>query len=485
MVKVAIIGGGIAGLTAGIYLQKAGFETEIYEKNQNAGGLCTGWYKKEVLIDNCIHWITGTKPKSDLNQLWLEIGLIKQADDFETADYLFLSKFKNGQITFWKDWQRTQKEMLTLFPEDSESILQFFSNVLLLTKLQIPAKKPFQFYHLFDFLCLIPTLAIQKKIQSLYGDQTIADFANHFKNPYLRQAFLDHFPSVYPAYMLLSTYASFISGNAAIAPCSSLELSNRVVDKYLSLGGKIHYRKKLKHLTIVDENIASISFEDNYQMTADKYILAYDINQIYQKLLSPAYFSKKINDKLSKLTNTTHTSSFQVAYQLDSKVDFLANATFPIRELSIATKSISRISVKIKKAKNSEQTIVYVSIFQDQEDYQFWHSLSKGDYKRLKLAYANQIKQLIFADYTHLINELSILDIWTPLTYYRYCNVVDGSFMGAIPKERTNSLVLPSKLSKIKNLWFANQWLMSPGGLPIAGIAGKFAAYEISKEKLR
>ena len=33
MKKVVIIGGGIAGMTAGVLLQKAGFKTEIYEKN--------------------------------------------------------------------------------------------------------------------------------------------------------------------------------------------------------------------------------------------------------------------------------------------------------------------------------------------------------------------------------------------------------------------------------------------------------------------
>ena len=30
--KVIIVGAGISGMTAGIYLQKAGYETEIYEK---------------------------------------------------------------------------------------------------------------------------------------------------------------------------------------------------------------------------------------------------------------------------------------------------------------------------------------------------------------------------------------------------------------------------------------------------------------------
>ena len=38
MKKVIIIGGGISGLTAGIVLQKSGFETHIYEKNPIGGG---------------------------------------------------------------------------------------------------------------------------------------------------------------------------------------------------------------------------------------------------------------------------------------------------------------------------------------------------------------------------------------------------------------------------------------------------------------
>lgn len=35
--KVAVIGAGIAGLSAGCYLQKFGFETEIFEAHSKAG----------------------------------------------------------------------------------------------------------------------------------------------------------------------------------------------------------------------------------------------------------------------------------------------------------------------------------------------------------------------------------------------------------------------------------------------------------------
>ena len=38
--KVKIIGAGIAGLSAGCYLQMNGYDTEIYELHNVPGGLC-------------------------------------------------------------------------------------------------------------------------------------------------------------------------------------------------------------------------------------------------------------------------------------------------------------------------------------------------------------------------------------------------------------------------------------------------------------
>ena len=59
--KIVIVGGGIAGLAAGIYGRLEGYEVDIYEKNPIAGGQCMGWNRKGCHIDNCIHWLTGTK----------------------------------------------------------------------------------------------------------------------------------------------------------------------------------------------------------------------------------------------------------------------------------------------------------------------------------------------------------------------------------------------------------------------------------------
>ena len=86
--KIIIVGAGIAGLSAGIYALKAGFEAEIFEKNAVAGGECMGWNRKGYQIDNCIHWLTGTLPNTDLWNVWKTVGAID-----ENTEYANTSKF--------------------------------------------------------------------------------------------------------------------------------------------------------------------------------------------------------------------------------------------------------------------------------------------------------------------------------------------------------------------------------------------------------
>ena len=71
--KVIIIGAGMAGLSAGCYLQMSGYDTEIFELGSMPGGLCTGWERKGYSFDGCIHWLVGTKPAVSIYNLWNEL----------------------------------------------------------------------------------------------------------------------------------------------------------------------------------------------------------------------------------------------------------------------------------------------------------------------------------------------------------------------------------------------------------------------------
>ena len=52
--KVIIIGAGIAGLSAASYLQRNGYDTEIFEAHSLPGGLCTSWKRVDYTFDYCI-----------------------------------------------------------------------------------------------------------------------------------------------------------------------------------------------------------------------------------------------------------------------------------------------------------------------------------------------------------------------------------------------------------------------------------------------
>ncbi|MFA5193949.1 MAG: FAD/NAD(P)-binding protein, partial [Verrucomicrobiia bacterium] len=74
--RVIIIGGGIAGLSCGCYLQMNGIQSEILEMGAVPGGLCTSWDRGPYVFDGCLRWLVGTNPSSVFYQIWMELGVI-------------------------------------------------------------------------------------------------------------------------------------------------------------------------------------------------------------------------------------------------------------------------------------------------------------------------------------------------------------------------------------------------------------------------
>ena len=105
--KVIVIGAGIAGLTAGIYALKAGFDVEIYEKNAIPGGECIGWNRKGYHIDNCIHWLTGTKKGTQMYDLWKEVGALSDDTEYAKLNAFYTSTFEGKSVTLYNDLEKT------------------------------------------------------------------------------------------------------------------------------------------------------------------------------------------------------------------------------------------------------------------------------------------------------------------------------------------------------------------------------------------
>ena len=187
--KVAVIGAGIAGLSAASYLQKFGFETEIFEAHSKAGGLCSWWHREGFKIDGCIHWLPGFQSTGDMYPLWKDIIPIDDSA-IHFFDDLYHIMGSDGELfRAFIDVNKLKEEMLRIAPEDSKQIQKFIKLVRKFKRIVIPILKPFELMSLKEKLAFIFTILSRGRLILKLTGMTCADYAEKFQNPILRRFF--------------------------------------------------------------------------------------------------------------------------------------------------------------------------------------------------------------------------------------------------------------------------------------------------------
>ncbi len=128
--------------------------------------------------------------------------------------------------------------------------------------------------------------------------------------------------------------------------------------------------------------------------------------------------------------------------------------------------------------------IIQSNFIQNEESYRYWEQLysNQETYQAKKQELAEKAMEQLCKAYPVLQGKLRILDIWTPMTYRRWCNSYSGAYMSFVVTKGAKETRVPGVIKGIPNLYIASQWLMGPGGLPTAAGMGKFAAWRIAKK---
>ena len=148
--KLIIIGGGISGLTAGIYALDNNFDVTIYEKHSIVGGQCTGWDRKGTYIDGCAHWIVGTNPQSDFYPVWKYVGGINENTKIYETEYFSKYDINGNIVTLYSDLGLLKEELLRVAPEDKKQITRFINGIKIYRFARVPIKKPLDHLNLFQ-----------------------------------------------------------------------------------------------------------------------------------------------------------------------------------------------------------------------------------------------------------------------------------------------------------------------------------------------
>jgi phytoene dehydrogenase-like protein len=124
--KVNVIGAGIAGLSVASYLQRNGYDTEIFEMHSLPGGLCTSWKRKGYTFDGCIHWLVGSSPSHPYYHLWNEILDMRSLNFIEKEYFIKIFIDKVNHLTIYSDADALGNEFKGSLRTMKKSLMNLF-----------------------------------------------------------------------------------------------------------------------------------------------------------------------------------------------------------------------------------------------------------------------------------------------------------------------------------------------------------------------
>lgn len=488
MKKVIIIGGGIAGLTAGIYAQQNGFDTEIYEKNAMVGGECTGWNRQGYHVDNCIHWLTGCRPADDLYEIWQNIGAIDSDTALYREPYFYKMEMNEKSLHFWRDLEKARREFLAFAPEDHEELNQFFDSVKRAECVKAPCKKSMAEMNFLEYMKFGMTMAEMRKVIKAYGKDTVSDLARRFKNPYVREMMGRYFYKNFMAIPLLSSYGFYSSGTAAIPVGGSVAMVRRIAKRYENLGGKIHLHMSAERIHIQNDKAISVTFTNGSTIPCNFVICATDTSVTFGKLLDKKYMDKNLKKVYNCRKKYPVTSGFNASFGICGEEDngtASGSVIFPCDRFLVGRQEVDFLGVRMYDYDDTlfpkNKRVIQCNVLQDEEDFAYWEKLysDRAAYEKEKQRIANEIQTRIVTHYPKLNNRLVLLSTYSPMTFQKWCGAYKGAYMSFLGQKGSKSLYAKNRVKGLSNVLVASQWLQLNGGLPLAAASGKFAAHAL------
>lgn len=482
MKKVIIIGAGIAGLSAGIYALESGFDVTIYESHSIPGGASTSWRRKGYYFEGGLHWLTGSSPKSQLNQLWREVGALDDTVSIHNRDPFFSYEKDGERVNLYRNINALREHLLQHSPEDKKEINKLCSDVRKFTRVQMPVmdlpklktKNPSKF-PLFMLFGMIPAMPRMQ----YYQNMTTREYAAKFKSAHIQKLLVNMIGGDFNASGVLFTMATLASGDGGYPTGGSLAMAMRMAKKFESLGGKIIYKTPVAKV-IVEAGAAKGVVVNQETILADAVIVTRDtlsaIDTLFDEPIREPW-AEQMRAETLPLNNVF----IGLGVEADCR-DLPENIMFPVEKPIL----IGDIKADCIGFNNYAATTGYapegcsaftIPIMGD--SYDFWKQCrADGTYEQEKQKLAEAVIHEICHKYPQLNGKITVWDVATPLTYERYLGSYKGSWM-TITKKGQGNTCYPCKPETISNLYFAGQRLMTPGGCPVALITGRTAVQHI------
>lgn len=492
MKRIVIIGGGIAGLSTGIFAQKNGFNSTIIEKHHTLGGECTGWDRQGYHIDGCIHWLVGTKEGTPLRQLWDTVGALDGVEIYHPESFMVV-EHQGVTVHFYRDLERLQASWLSISPEDVDAIDEMCTNIGKLHSFTMPTGKPQDMMGIFEKMKFMLSMKDVGTVMKKYGKMTIHQLAHTFKHPALRTAIASFLPEGNDSAMsIIFPLGTFTGEQSSIPIGGSKALAMRMVDRYIALGGTVETSCEAVDVEIEQRQVKKVLCGNGKSFSGNFFIAACDPHVLYGKLLKSQYPDPEFVKRYNNPQDYPLASNIYVGVGFEGTMDDIPRTLkFPVQSMDITEngKPIAYLQMTHYGYEPNfapeGHTVITFAINQFGPELDAWENLVKDTeaYKEEKERIGASVLRSMEKRFSYMKGKLQLLDVVSPQTYERYCNAYRGAFMGFWPTIQGKELMHNGKIKGLKNMVLTGQWLQPPGGLPIALITGKDTIMRLCKKE--
>ena len=490
--KVLVIGAGIAGLAAGSYLQRNGFDTEIFERHTLPGGLCTAWDRKGFRFDGCIHWLMGSSPRSNMHHIWQELGAA-ELEYIEWEVFTVIRLADGDRFTVHTHPDRFEAELERLgYPEDRPLVHKLAGGVRNMSRFDLPAAA--DKLTLAEGLRLLIGLPGALPIFGKWMKMPIISLLAQIRSPKLRDALAGLFSEDmgdFPVAGLFMMLGFMAKKSCGYPLGGSLAFSRAIERRYLELGGTISYGSRIDRILVEDGKAVGLAGKKG-EFRGDIVVSAADAHDTVERLLGGAYRSVELDQAFTSYRRFPSL----LLLGLGLKGDFSAfphSYSFPLKlpllledgNLKVSTLGIRFFSFDPGCAP-SGKTAAMVMI--PTRNDAWWSELRSKDpsaYVAAKEQAKDRILSALEGELPGIALAVEVSDLSTPATFIRYTGNWHGSFEGWLPTVRTMGCRLPWNLPGLANFHMLGQWLNPGGGLPPCGIDARRLAKRLCKAEGR
>jgi phytoene dehydrogenase-like protein len=486
--SMIIIGAGMGGLAAGIYGQINGYETQIFEMHTKAGGQCTSWKRKGYTFDPCIHHFFGCKPGSSVNQMWHELGALPR-ELVNIEECTAVASLNGKMFIDYYDLEKLNETLLKLSPADSKAIKRYIGAIKIFAN-----DKVADAIDSGSLRKMIPIFLWRPSILK-WMRTNMRSYAEQFSDPFLRRAFVELIYSNpdAPFFFHLMRHAGGMNGDIQWPIGGAGELAKSIEKRYLTLGGKVHYRNRVEKILVENDRAVGIKLADGTEHRADIIISNADGRKTIFDMLDGKYINETVRGHCAPMMDET---PFAVNVCLGIDRDLSGEPSSLVllldQPVTIANHQYENIEAQVygfdRSMAPAGKGTIKVELW---ASYAYWKQLYNADrekYKQEKQRVAEQVIEILESHFHGIKNQVEAIDVYTLMTWERYMGGTQGWFnfpnrkLDFSMREDLSDKKFKTTLPGLSNFYFVGVWATMMGSLAHNAHSGKTIIRRICKE---